>query len=368
MMNPILEHHYRNIVDNKAVKDGKQLQTVFTSIVEIDGRETLIPTVWDGKVLGTEEAVQRSIDSGISWPSIDSNNPNAISDLEKLDIDIHKQIKPVSIEAARKALGIKMKDKQKSSIEMGNIEFHQTLMEKDNYDPIVALGFDPSVAHSVPDLEATNFLLAGQYIPFRDNTPRVAGRIGNQQEKGGMYRDVFSGEDLVMTYGPFANKSAVWNHEFRHRGLQILRNNFSDEEIVENMPIGIMEHFKQLFGRRTPNKDISASVLLDAMNTKGGDEWLMNTYDGLSSPDTDQTQVGSLLDDRGVNDLMTSLNGLARRHMDRINEERYENTLRERGTKKPLPFESTSDATSGGSDAMLMESSDKQAFEETILN
>lgn len=261
-----------------------------------------------------------------------------------------------------------MKKEEKSSIEMGNIEFHQTLMEKDNYDPIVALGFDPSVAHSVPDLEATNFLYAGKYIPFRDNTPRVAARIGNQQERGGMYRDVFSGEDLVMTYGPFANKSAVWNHEFRHRGLAILRNNFSDEEIVENMPTGIMEHFSRLFGNRGAKKDTSATVLLDAMNTKGGDEWLMNVYDGLSTPHTNQTEVGNLLDDRGVNDLMTSLNGLARRHMDRINEERYENVLRERGIEKPPAFVSTSDATSGGSDAMIMESNDNQMFEETILN
>ena len=261
-----------------------------------------------------------------------------------------------------------MKIEEKSSIEMGNIEFHQTLMEKDNYDPIVALGFDPSVAHSVPDLEATNFLYAGQYIPFRENTPRVAARIGNQQERGGMYRDVFSDEDLVMTYGPFANKSAVWNHEFRHRGLAIIRNNFSDEEIVDNMPTGIMEHFKKMFGNRSAKKGVSATHLLDAMNTRGGDEWLMNTYDGLSSPDTDQTKVGNLLDERGVNDLMTSLNSLARRHMDIINEERYENTLRERGMEKPPAFVSTSDATSGGSDAMLMESNDNQMFEETILN
>jgi hypothetical protein len=36
--------------------------------------------------------------------------------------------------------------------------------------------------------------------------------------------------------------------------------------------------------------------------------------------------------------------------------------------EKPPAFVSTSDATSGGSDAMLMESSDNQIFEETILN
>jgi len=261
-----------------------------------------------------------------------------------------------------------MKKEEKSSIEMGNIEFHQMLMEKDNYDPIVALGFDPSIAHSVPDLEAIDFLYAGQYFPFRQNTEALSDYLGRHQEMGGMSRTITPDEDLVMTYGPFANKSAIWNHEFRHRGLAIIRNNFSDEEIVENMPTGIMEHFSKLFGNRGAKKGASAASLLDAMSTRGGDEWLMNVYDGHSAPHTNQTEVGNLLDERGVNDLMTSLNGLARRHMDRINEERYENTLRERGIERPPAFVSTSDATSGGSDAMLMESNDNQMFEETILN
>ena len=47
-MDPILEHHYHNIAHGKAVKneDGT-LSTVKTIIVEIDGVQTIIPTVWD---------------------------------------------------------------------------------------------------------------------------------------------------------------------------------------------------------------------------------------------------------------------------------------------------------------------------------
>ena len=51
-MDPITEHHYHNIANGKAVKnhDGT-LSTVKTIIVEIDGVETLIPTVWDDEIV-----------------------------------------------------------------------------------------------------------------------------------------------------------------------------------------------------------------------------------------------------------------------------------------------------------------------------
>ena len=49
-MDPILEHHFLNIANGTAKRneDGT-LSTVKTTIVDIDGNPTLIPTIWDGE-------------------------------------------------------------------------------------------------------------------------------------------------------------------------------------------------------------------------------------------------------------------------------------------------------------------------------
>jgi hypothetical protein len=69
-MDAITEHHYHNIANGKAVEneDGK-LSTVKTIIVEIDGVETLIPTVWDGEIVDDETAIKFAKNSGIDWPT-----------------------------------------------------------------------------------------------------------------------------------------------------------------------------------------------------------------------------------------------------------------------------------------------------------
>ena len=57
-MDPILLHHYQNLAQDTAVKneDGS-VSTVYTRQVDINGRPTLIPSVWDGKILDEEQAV-----------------------------------------------------------------------------------------------------------------------------------------------------------------------------------------------------------------------------------------------------------------------------------------------------------------------
>ena len=52
--------------DGSAIQneDGS-ISTVRGTIVNMDGKETLIPTVWDGKILSTEDAVKRAKESGI---------------------------------------------------------------------------------------------------------------------------------------------------------------------------------------------------------------------------------------------------------------------------------------------------------------
>jgi hypothetical protein len=99
-MDPILRHHYKNIAGNKAVKntDGS-ISTVFTRQVEINGVPTLIPSVWDGKILNEKDAIQRAITSGIKWPQAQSHKK-----LRAYDQTLHKDMKNISAEEARKIL------------------------------------------------------------------------------------------------------------------------------------------------------------------------------------------------------------------------------------------------------------------------
>jgi len=89
---PILDHHYNNIKKGKTRKnkDG-YLNTVVTIQVEDknlnDGKPTLIPTVYDGKIVSEKEAVKRAIDSGIKWTSADTH-----AELREYDIMLHKRM------------------------------------------------------------------------------------------------------------------------------------------------------------------------------------------------------------------------------------------------------------------------------------
>jgi len=107
-MNPILKHHYENIATGNAVEneDGS-LSTVKSAIVEIDGKETLIPTVWNGEILEGErlnEAINNAVNSGKKWPNIDAKNVKAIERLDNLDKFLHRDMQRISQEEAQKVL------------------------------------------------------------------------------------------------------------------------------------------------------------------------------------------------------------------------------------------------------------------------
>lgn len=66
-MDPILKHHYTTLAEGKGVKneDGT-MSTVYTYQVDIDGVPTLIPGLWDGKIVEDEEvAKEKAVASGI---------------------------------------------------------------------------------------------------------------------------------------------------------------------------------------------------------------------------------------------------------------------------------------------------------------
>jgi hypothetical protein len=89
---PVLDHHFKNIKQGKTRKnkDG-YLNTVVTIQVEDknlnDGKPTLIPTVYDGKIISEKEAIKRAIDSGEKWTSADTH-----AELREYDIMLHKRM------------------------------------------------------------------------------------------------------------------------------------------------------------------------------------------------------------------------------------------------------------------------------------
>mgnify|MGYP003637452993 CR=1 FL=1 len=100
-MDPITRHHYENLASGKEVrnKDGS-VSTVYTIQVEINGKPTLIPTVWDGQIIRDQkEATDRAIASGINWPQRDTH-----AELRKFDQMIHERMEPISAEEAQKIL------------------------------------------------------------------------------------------------------------------------------------------------------------------------------------------------------------------------------------------------------------------------
>tara|TARA_R110000824_G_C14712585_1_gene624044 strand:- start:46 stop:429 length:384 start_codon:yes stop_codon:yes gene_type:complete len=100
-MNAITRHHYENLAAGKEVrhKDGK-VSTVYTIQVEIDGKPTLIPTVWDGKIIDDEkEATRRAIASGKKWPQRKTH-----AELRQFDQEIHRGMKDISAKEAQAVL------------------------------------------------------------------------------------------------------------------------------------------------------------------------------------------------------------------------------------------------------------------------
>jgi hypothetical protein len=91
-MDPITRHHYKNLASGNEVRKNGTVHTVFTIQVEINGKPTLIPTIWDGKIIKDQrEATDRAIASGIQWPQRDTHE-----ELRKFDKQIHKNMKDIS--------------------------------------------------------------------------------------------------------------------------------------------------------------------------------------------------------------------------------------------------------------------------------
>ena len=104
-MDPILRHHYSNLANNTAVEnDDGSWSTVYTRQVDLPNAEgqripTLIPSVWDGAILEPDAAVKRALESGIKWPTAPTH-----PDLREHDINLHKDMRPMSPQEAQNML------------------------------------------------------------------------------------------------------------------------------------------------------------------------------------------------------------------------------------------------------------------------
>jgi len=90
----LLRHHYKNIAEGKTKEnDDGSLSTVYSRQVNHpdlnDGKPTLIPSVWDGKILNEDAAVRRAIDSKRKWTTRDTHE-----ELRALDIMLHQDMRP----------------------------------------------------------------------------------------------------------------------------------------------------------------------------------------------------------------------------------------------------------------------------------
>jgi hypothetical protein len=86
--------NYINIGEGKAVEnDDGSLSTVYSRQVNHpdlnDGKPTLIPSVWDGKILNEREAIKKAIASGRDWTWRDTHD-----ELRELDIKLHEEMSP----------------------------------------------------------------------------------------------------------------------------------------------------------------------------------------------------------------------------------------------------------------------------------
>lgn len=89
----IIDHHnyHRSSGKERKNKDGTSSTVVSTIISDKrlnDGRETVIPLLWEGKQVSHKEAIKKAIASGRKWPSAAT-----AGEAHMLDMFAHSQFK-----------------------------------------------------------------------------------------------------------------------------------------------------------------------------------------------------------------------------------------------------------------------------------
>lgn len=114
--------------------------------------------------------------------------------------------------------------------QFGNIEFEADMYSKGYLDPLSRLGLDAEVAKTVP----ARYGFAG--VQVRGLSDTTDAMQENRDEAG--YTDPIQEGD-VLTIGDYSGSNTVWTHEFRHRGMEKLRDklggwqNFVDQYLPD---------------------------------------------------------------------------------------------------------------------------------------
>lgn len=68
----LTKHHQAELARGGVKNKDGTISTVRTLVFNMDGKEVIIPSVWDGVIVSDEEAINRAMKSGKRWPRFDS--------------------------------------------------------------------------------------------------------------------------------------------------------------------------------------------------------------------------------------------------------------------------------------------------------
>lgn len=150
---------------------------------------------------------------------------------------------------------------RKVSEDFGDVEFGADLA-KDYLDPLARLGFDPKVAKTVP----ARWNAAGLYALGSED---VIDNLNKDRPEDFYKEDIKQGD--VLTLGDFIGSKTVWTHEFRHRGLNRLMEDFRDAD--------------EFINKYIPDADAETITVAKAILQGPSEEVLTDYMDRRSPPE-----------------------------------------------------------------------------------
>ena len=141
--------------------------------------------------------------------------------------------------------------------EAGNIEFNAALANTNSYDAVAQLGFTTE--------EGMATYGSGDTAHYTTNTARnqaLYDQSGDRRFKPG---------SVNVTSGPASPD--IWNHEFRHRGIEIILNSFTPDEMVSILG---QEQARALVAAVSANNE-GVTELFDDPNAEAGSRGTMRS-------------------------------------------------------------------------------------------
>ena len=133
---------------------------------------------------------------------------------------IRPKARPSSVEERAE-----VSNQRRLQAEMADLEFRVDL--EPHMDDVADLGYSPGSQHAIfrPVRVRDGGKLAGMFLNPRDNEgvpDWVQENTANEFKVG----------DVALTIDNF-DRNEVWAHEIRHRGLELMRQAFTEEEVTE---------------------------------------------------------------------------------------------------------------------------------------